>query len=414
MTHDIDQHMHSERVEASPPHTHGEQPKALPAHFVDNEQTKMSLQQTYTKKPEPEDDKRHVLLKSLLALFLVWYVGAAAISWLVYMLASHILPQEALVGFSEETTFNLINIQSMIRLLLTVLAIGCAIWLLPKEFKKQIRGRKRYVKTVKLLCNPKRSTQALKLGRYPLILSSVPLCMVLFLMAAITYMPDLLQEVSLEGQAIPTFQQLAEGFPGLLVGLFQLAIFCLAVGLLEEGLFRVLLLSGQLYHAGKTRKGLFAVLIVHALVFGLFHVDSWAFNDPLVLAQALMKTLQAGMIGFVLASIYLRTRSYLGVAILHAGIDFLLIASDSVLNLGSNGSVLTTTYVVEENAALAIDAMNSYLIAIVCYIPPVIMAIRALRTHQVPDRGLFAPSSIKSSWYGNSAEPLANASQRSF
>ena len=89
---------------------------------------------------------------------------------------------------------------------------------------------------------------------------------------------------------------------------------CLLVGTFEEGLFRGIVFSGLLARFGETRRGLIGAVIVSSLIFGFVHVTPSIMNGQVVtgldMAQAALKTLQAGILGAFLASLFLKTGSW--------------------------------------------------------------------------------------------------------
>ena len=93
---------------------------------------------------------------------------------------------------------------------------------------------------------------------------------------------------------------------------------CLLVGTFEEGLFRGVVFSGLLARFGETRRGLIGAVIVSSLIFGFVHVTPSIMNGQVVtgldMAQAALKTLQAGILGAFLAALFLKTRNIWGIA----------------------------------------------------------------------------------------------------
>ena len=85
---------------------------------------------------------------------------------------------------------------------------------------------------------------------------------------------------------------------------------CLLVGTFEEGLFRGIVFSGLLARFGETRRGLIGAVIVSSLIFGFVHVTPSIMNGQVVtgldMAQAALKTLQAGILGAFLAALFLK------------------------------------------------------------------------------------------------------------
>lgn len=176
--------------------------------------------------------------------------------------------------------------------------------------------------------------------------------------------------------------------PSWLSDLLGIALLCVSVGLYEEALFRVLLLGGLLTRSGGTRNGVVVSVLVSSIAFGMAHVSGSASLDPLTMAQMLLKTAQAGCIGLLFGVVYLRTRSFLGVAALHALADFFLMAP-LALTGGVEGSL--GGYVSGGTGFLAVMLgvmlVAVYLVAIALYAPAAVRAWKLLETLRVPQAG---------------------------
>jgi membrane protease YdiL (CAAX protease family) len=96
-------------------------------------------------------------------------------------------------------------------------------------------------------------------------------------------------------------------------------VLCLLIGLTEELVFRGLLVG----ILGGSRLPVFAALVSGAL-FGLVHVVALDANSALI-AWSIF-----GLFGVPFALVYLRTGSILGIALLHAGWDTVIIASRGI------------------------------------------------------------------------------------
>lgn len=172
---------------------------------------------------------------------------------------------------------------------------------------------------------------------------------------------------------------------GWLGRLFTVTAICVGVGLMEEGMFRGLLLNGLLDLAGTSRRGLYRAVIIASVVFGLAHIDFTSFNfaDPLACVQALLKVLQTGTYGFFLASLIVSSKSIIGAAFIHGIDNFLLMAPSMVLLKGS----LDVAYVTTGDDAW--PTIILYCVIIVLYIPLVVVGKRMLDKAPVPELGAF-------------------------
>lgn len=90
-------------------------------------------------------------------------------------------------------------------------------------------------------------------------------------------------------------------------------VLCLFVGLFEEGLFRGIVLSALLARMGRTRAGILGAAGISSLLFGVVHVLPFLLNgqvsDGIGVAQAVLKTLQTGIVGLLMAAIFIKTHN---------------------------------------------------------------------------------------------------------
>lgn len=102
-------------------------------------------------------------------------------------------------------------------------------------------------------------------------------------------------------------------------------ILCIMVGIFEESMFRGVMLQGILKKTGKTYKGIWIAIIISSLLFGIIHVDSYIFGgnyDFAGVMQTIGKIIQTGTFGILLSAIYLKTKNFWGIALVHALNDF--------------------------------------------------------------------------------------------
>lgn len=177
--------------------------------------------------------------------------------------------------------------------------------------------------------------------------------------------------------------------PVLVEGWFVRALdtlaLCACIGVAEESMFRGLVLGGLLAALGKDRRGVCAAVIVSSVLFGTAHIE-WLtldYADPISLAQALLKVVQTGILGFFLATTTLRTGSIVGPAILHGLSNYLLLVSSVVLT----GIEPRAEYVL--SGAEAAAAIALYSMVILLYLPLAFGGARMLREVSAPDRGAF-------------------------
>lgn len=143
--------------------------------------------------------------------------------------------------------------------------------------------------------------------------------------------------------------------------LFPLVIvFCLATGLFEEGLFRGVLTDALIRGLAGRRGGVFLAAAVSSGIFGLLHISGGLAdaNNVVSLWQMVLKPVQAGLFGFVMAGLYLRTHNITGIALLHAVYD-LIVMTPYLLVSGA----LPTGYVTGDTGDLLILVLSTVLLA---------------------------------------------------
>lgn len=215
--------------------------------------------------------------------------------------------------------------------------------------------------------------RALREGRYP-VLIVMGLCVV--------EVVSLLQ-LAASGEAVPLS-------PTWAVDLAGVALLCLSVGLYEETLFRVLLLGGLLSGRGSTRNGVVTAVLVSSVVFGAAHVALVGELDPLTLVQMLLKTAQTTCIALVLGTVYVRTRSFLGVVAIHSLADFFPMALLAVIGeLDDSLGGYVSGGEGELAVLLGLALVVVYLVLIALYAPAAVHAWKLLEKTPLPASGPF-------------------------
>lgn len=194
--------------------------------------------------------------------------------------------------------------------------------------------------------------QMLRLGWWPLAISYGLFCMELWGMVA-------------------TGSPLA---PNWMLNVCSLVALCLLTGLAEESMFRGLVLGGILNALGNRESSLRRAAILCALVFGLLHIEWWDidYTNAFDLVQALLKTLQTGLLGFYLAAITIRTHSIVCPVLVHGASNFFLM----LCAFGLMGAPIELDYVSSGEDAWATMAM--YVVVIALYAPLVPQGLKLL------------------------------------
>lgn len=94
---------------------------------------------------------------------------------------------------------------------------------------------------------------------------------------------------------------------------------CLFTGVFEEGVFRVLAMRAFIPALGDGRRGVLGAAVMSSVLFGLLHASAsdLIFADAIVWAQVVLKPVQAGLFGFFMAALFVRTRNFWFVSGVH-------------------------------------------------------------------------------------------------
>lgn len=174
--------------------------------------------------------------------------------------------------------------------------------------------------------------------------------------------------------------------PGWLLRCLNSLALCLAIGIVEEGMFRGLLFGGILARFGGRKGGIYWAAGISSVLFGCAHVSPGDL-DPgnlLTFAQAGLKVCQTGMYALMLCAVMLKTKNLLGAMCLHAIDDWLLF----IVSTGLFGETFETDYVTQDVDDAVITCLF-YLVICLLYLPTFIRSIRELRRVEVPQFGPF-------------------------
>ena len=169
-----------------------------------------------------------------------------------------------------------------------------------------------------------------------------------------------------------------------LISILVVAFLCMGVGLYEEFLLRGLCLNGLLARFGKTTRSTIVCITLSSLIFGLMHLDiAVPVSDTIELAQNILKVVQSGMFGFLMAALVVTSRNVWIPVLLHCAHDFLLM---SLTALFTNDPI-TTEYV--STGDEGIFNIVLYIAICVLYIPMIVYSVRAMLASGMPWRGAF-------------------------
>ncbi|AKA69704.1 CPBP family intramembrane glutamic endopeptidase [Clostridium scatologenes] len=112
------------------------------------------------------------------------------------------------------------------------------------------------------------------------------------------------------------------------------------VGMSEEFIFRGTILNLFIDKFGRTPKGIYAAIISSSTIFGIAHITN-VFSGVLI-KSAFIQAIGAGVLGALLAAIYVRSKNIWVVAILHAFIDFSALISSGFFGTNSIASEINS------------------------------------------------------------------------
>lgn len=98
-------------------------------------------------------------------------------------------------------------------------------------------------------------------------------------------------------------------------------VFCMSVGLFEEIVFRGLLFGVFKKYFGDSKKGIYASVLLSALMFGCIHLENLLVYPDRVIST-IAQVISAFFVGVLFAVIYYRTENLLACIILHGVFDF--------------------------------------------------------------------------------------------
>ncbi len=103
------------------------------------------------------------------------------------------------------------------------------------------------------------------------------------------------------------------------------------VGLFEELAFRAVINDGIVYQF-RNRKGVFAAsAVISSFIFGWVHIMGADVSEPVLFAQAALKTLSTGLFGFGFLILYWKTRNIWACGLAHGLYDFLSSVTGCIL-----------------------------------------------------------------------------------
>lgn len=154
---------------------------------------------------------------------------------------------------------------------------------------------------------------------------------------------------------------------GLVLIIALVLALCLATGVFEEGLFRVLLMNALVEHGPFEKHPWLAAALLSSIIFAMLHVPWETLNglEPLGVLQAILKIAQTATFGMIMAGLYAANRSLWQNAIIHAGFNFFYLGPVYA------GLVVPTTYLPG-----ALDDFSVLILTLILLIPPALILWR--------------------------------------
>ena len=172
--------------------------------------------------------------------------------------------------------------------------------------------------------------------------------------------------------------------PELITKEISYFVLCITIGLFEEGLFRGVIFQGLVRKTGSTRKGIWMAVIISSLIFGFVHVYTYVIGgryDLVGIIESIGKTIQTGIIGIILAAVYIKTKNFWAIALVHTLNDFFLMQVVMFANANLGGYVLT--------GSEGIRTIATYIFQIILYIPAIVKSVKIIKEIEVPEYGTF-------------------------
>ncbi len=137
--------------------------------------------------------------------------------------------------------------------------------------------------------------------------------------------------------------------------IISLLIFCLLIGITEEFLCRGWLQNEFLERYGDTKKNVITSIILASFIFGIMHIFNVVTTSQNIF-ETLLQIINAMSLGFLLGTLYYKTRNIWAVIILHGFYDFSIM-------LGELAMVKDCTYGVATPKIIAISSLSVFMLS---------------------------------------------------
>ncbi len=163
------------------------------------------------------------------------------------------------------------------------------------------------------------------------------------------------------------------------IGVFLL---CALVGITEEFLCRGWVLNEFLERFGDNKKNIITSIALSSIIFGVMHITN-VLSTSQNLFETILQIINAAAIGFLLGSLYYKTKNIWSVIILHAFYDFaLMIGEINIIKDCTYGNPTSKVFLVSSFATIMLSVFW------------VISAIIILKKSNYPDKGASGTKSF--------------------
>ena len=170
---------------------------------------------------------------------------------------------------------------------------------------------------------------------------------------------------------INLFVNISEIKNGTLFGFINVFVFCIFIGIAEEFLCRGWIQNEFIERFSDSKKSVINSILLASLVFGLMHIVNLGFQT---FFETLLQIINATALGFLLGSVYYKTKNIWSVIFLHSFYDFAIF-------LGEMNQIKDCTY---NTPTIGVTLVSGYGIILISAIW-ILSAILVLKKCNFPD-----------------------------
>ena len=183
--------------------------------------------------------------------------------------------------------------------------------------------------------------------------------------------------------------------PGAIGNVAFSLVLMLLVGINEEMIFRGLGLGGLLLGLGRKKYGILIAAVLSSLVFGFLHiVQELDLSSIITIIISLLKIIETAMFGIILCCCVLTNRDLLGVILIHAYYDWVILVGELMKEQDYTVDYVQTESPVPtlSDTAIVILQCGFFVFIIAFYLPRTIKAVKTLLAMPPADGPFGVPS----------------------